>query len=100
MHNRSYSIEKLGDTVGTLATGKGRIKERLADSFAHSFALVDPYAFPDELKTMILEVKKDLTSISPVGDEGHVRATLNRMDEDRAVQIANIILGIYYSVLR
>lgn len=100
MPDKSYAREKLGDTVDTLATGKGRIKERLADSYGHSLALVDPNALPDETKTMLLKVREELTSIPAVGDEGSVRATLNRMDEDRAVQIVNIILDIYYSVLR
>lgn len=100
MPNISYSIEKLGDTVNTLATGKGRIKERLVYSYARSLALVDPNALPNDLKTMFLKVKEDLTSTPAVADEGSVRATVNMMDEDKAVEIAGIILGIYFSVLR
>lgn len=99
MHNLSYSVEKLGDTVGTLVTGKGRIKERLVDSYAHSLALVDPNALPDHLKTMLLDVMDELTNTPPVADEGSVSATLNKMDEDKAVEIADKILGIYFALL-
>lgn len=100
MHDKLYAREKLGDTVDTLATGKGRIKERLEAAYVWSLIHVDPNALPDEARTMLLEVREELTRVPAVGDEGSVRATLSKMDEDRAVELVKIILDIYYRVLR
>ena len=99
MIDKLYAIEKLGDTIDSLAVGKGRIKERLLAAYIRSLLLVDVKALPEEAQDMLLQVKAELTSVKPVGDDGSVKATLDTMSEDQAVELAKKILGIYYRTI-
>jgi len=99
MINKLYAIEKLGDTIDSLAVGKGRIKERLLAAYIRSLIHVDVKALPEEAQDMLLQVKAELTRVKPIGDEGSVKATLDTMSEDQAVELVNKILGIYYRTI-
>jgi hypothetical protein len=73
-----YVLEKLGEAVYELATGAGRIQERLyqAAIFIHR---IRPEDFVDEeMRRVFTEIKNDLTFDEPQGSEGRLIGTLRK----------------------
>jgi hypothetical protein len=93
-----YAKEKSTDAVDSLATGAGRVQERL--SLAADFLIrLRPDDFPEgELRRKFIGIWDDLTFDQPTGDEGNIPATLNRTDDEDARAIARRILSLYSAI--
>jgi hypothetical protein len=90
-----YALEKLNDAVHALATGIGRVQERLMEAagYLHS---VRPDEIPDdELRRILKGVKDDLTFDTPTGSEGRIISTLLKTPDADASVIADRILNLY-----
>jgi hypothetical protein len=95
-----YAHEKLMQAVDALATGAGRVQERL-----HNAAIVlvrlQPNDFPEgELRRTFIGVLDDLTFEQATGDEGHIAATLRLTNDEDARAIAGRILHLYFETSR
>ena len=86
-----YVLEKLEQAMDCLETHPGRIQERLEEAY-NFLVLAQPNELSDpKLRDMLAEIKNDLTSDTPVGSEGRLRATLGNMDDEAARTIAERI---------
>ena len=90
--------EKLSKAVRTLALGRGPIKERLTAACRK----IHPTApWHDSLPLdLALRVKAfgERTSLDLAGAEGAIAATVDRMSEDEAVEVAEEILYLEYAI--
>jgi CRISPR/Cas system CSM-associated protein Csm2 small subunit len=90
-----YALEKLSEAVYVLATGAGRIQDRLYES-APFLVRAAPENIPDEkLRRMLTEILDDLTKKQPKHREGRVGATLRRMKIEKATAIARRIVELH-----
>ena len=95
-----YTDETLTDAVAALASGAGRIQERLHDA-ALSLIRLRPDDFPDgDLRRTFVGVLDDLTYSEGEGSEGEGRlsATLRNTDDEDARAIAKRILRLHYAL--
>jgi hypothetical protein len=77
-----HALEKLADAVDALATGSGRVRDRLFEASTY-LTRVRPEDIPDEdlRRTFIGVMEDDLSYAQPLGDEGPRAAmTLGRAD--------------------
>ncbi len=76
-----YAFEKLSEAVYELATGAGRVQERLFEAAIY-FIQIRPVDIPDEdLRRMLVAIKDDLAFEEPKGKEGRIAATLQKTDD-------------------
>jgi hypothetical protein len=99
MADRFYALEKLTDAVDALATGAGRVQERLGHAAIH-LVRVRPEDIPDEnLRRVFAGVMDDLSYAQAQGDdEGNIRATMRLTDDEDARAIARRIVDLYHEV--
>ena len=66
-----HALEKLADAVDALATGSGRVRDRLFEASTY-LTRVRPEDIPDEdlRRTFIGVMEDDLSYAQPQGDEG------------------------------
>lgn len=92
-----YAVEKLSDAIYSLATGTGRIQERL-EGAAEVLLRLKPDDFPDEeLRRTFNGITDDLTYEQPQGEEGRIAATLRVTSDEDARAIAKRILALYHA---
>jgi hypothetical protein len=91
-----YALEKLADAVAALATGSGRVRDRLFEASTYLIR-VRPEDIPDEdlRRTFIGVMDDDLSYAQPLGDEGRILATLRLTNDDDARAIARRILDLH-----
>ena len=89
-----YPNEKFSNAVDSMAVSSQPIQRRIADAFVFNLIMLKPEELPEEIRTKFIEVKKQLTSVQPVGDEGSIYATTQQMDTDTAVDIARAIVSM------
>src|ERR1017187_9232952 len=71
-----YAFEKLNEAVYELATGAGRVQERLVEAAIYIIR-IRPVDIPDEdLRRMFVAIKDDLSFDEPKGKEGRIATTL------------------------
>jgi hypothetical protein len=86
-----YAIEKLHSAVHTLATGHGRIRDRLFDAFLEIAAVSDD-DIPQPLRPLWREIRGGLTcKPAKRPGEGAINATLRGMRKEKAEQTASRI---------
>ena len=97
MADAFYALEKLADALYALATGSGRVQERLGDA-AIFLIRVRPEDISDEnLRRIFIGVMDDLSyAQAQRGDEGNIRATMRLTDDEDARSIARRILELYH----
>ena len=89
-----YALEKLSEAVHVLATGEGRVEERLSEA-ADCLIGIRPEDLPDEeLRPVFVGIKDDLTKYK---EHELVDAPQTESDED-AGAIAGRILDLYLRV--
>lgn len=99
----SYAKEKIGSAVDILATGKGRVKERIWEAFMQFHPLQET-DFPDDLKPKWNELYSKLTAEEPTYDSkgdvtrGSVQNTLDELSEDDCVEIAELIVSLDFDI--
>ena len=73
-----HALEKLADAVDALATGSGRVRDRLFEASTY-LTRVRPEDIPDEdlRRTFIGVMEDDLSYAQPQGDEGRTRHAEN-----------------------
>jgi hypothetical protein len=91
----TYVLEKLIQAVDTLATGAGRVQERLAEAFMH-FHPARPEDIPyEDLRRIFAGIKDDLTFEATQSGTGSLHATMKITSDEDARIIARRILDLY-----
>jgi hypothetical protein len=86
-------VEKLCEAVGALATGRGRVQERLSEAAAH-LALIGRDELPsDELRPMLVAIMDALAS-------AQLLDPLENLDDEEAVELARRILALHQDLER
>jgi hypothetical protein len=94
-----YAQEKLMVAVGVLATGTGRLQERLADAALSALIRLKPDDFPEgDLRRKFSGIIDDLTYAPAQGEEGRIAATLKLTNDDDAREIAKRIVSLYHAI--
>jgi hypothetical protein len=95
-----YAWEKLMQAVDSLATGTGRLQERLADAALFLIRL-KPDDIPEgDLRRTFLGVMDDLTYTPPQGEEGSIAASLKITNDEDARAIAKRIVALFHGIER
>jgi hypothetical protein len=91
-----HALEKLADAVDALATGTGRVRDRLFEASTY-LTRVRPEDIPDEdlRRTFIGVMEDDLSYAQPQGDEGRILATLRITNDEEARSVARRILDLH-----
>ena len=91
-----HALEKLADAVDALATGAGRVRDRLFEASTY-LTRVRPEDIPDEdlRRTFIGVMEDDLSYAQPQGDEGRILATLRITNDEEARCVARRILDLH-----
>jgi hypothetical protein len=90
-----YAFEKLSEAVYELATGAGRVQERLVKAAIYLIR-IRPVDIPDdELRRMLVAIKDEPAFDEPKGKEGRIAATLQKTDDADASEIARRILELH-----
>ncbi len=98
----NYAIEKFTNAVDVLATGRGRIKERVYSAcLAISTIRPEENLPPGRLRADYEWIQKKITRWPAEREgEGSIRAALRRMRVGTAVKVAERIFHIYHEVMR
>ena len=92
MTNWHSNLEHLSDAMLRLATEPGRIKERLLAAATRGLAFVDRDSLPEPPRGRFEEIYEELTRYE--GPDGSLSASIERLSEARAVEIARVIVDI------
>jgi hypothetical protein len=93
----NYVQEKFSKAVRALAVGRGRINERLGDACIEVSIVWPSDSVPEGLRPDVKELMERVTKIQD-GEKGAIRATIDEMDEDEAVELAELILALEYQL--
>jgi hypothetical protein len=95
-----YASEKLMQAIDSLATGTGRLQERLADAALFLIRL-QPDDIPEgDLRRTFLGVMDELTFAQAQGEEGSIAASLKITDDEDARAIAKRIVALFLGIER
>ena len=92
----SHANEKFTQAVHALATGRGRINERLSDAFGHHLAHIRPHHHlpPGDLRDEFMRLLDIITTRDFEPHEGAFLASVRSLSEDEAVMIADRIVQL------
>jgi hypothetical protein len=88
-----HTLNKLSEAVDALATGSGRIQERVLEAALILFQ-IGADKMPEDLRRDLVRIIDDLIREDPNGTEGRSTATLGTIDDEHARVIARRILGL------
>ena len=92
---QNYTWEKFYLALLTLATGSSSLHSRLVDAYTSSLIRLTPEDLPVDMRDEFVQLCHRLTSEQPVGSEGSVWATVEKMDEIEVKRIAEQIVSLY-----
>jgi predicted transcriptional regulator len=90
-----YGWEKFFKAVDLLASSPSPLPERLRDAFIYNLIHVREENVPSEVWPRLCEIRKQLTRVSPKGNEGSVEATIKKMSIDEVHRIASEIFSLH-----
>jgi hypothetical protein len=95
-----YALEKLMQAVDALATGSGRVQERLANAAIHLVPVRPEDISDEDLRRAFIGVMDDLSYAQVEGDEGRILATMKITSDEDARAIACRIVDLYHALDR
>ena len=92
-----YMWEKFMTAVIGMAQSPKSIQLRIADAYSGSLMNLEPDRFVGESswRWKFEEISRQLTSGTPVGDEGTIQASVASMSDEEATKIAREIVSLY-----
>jgi hypothetical protein len=93
-----YERQKLGQGVHSLAVGTGSIQERVINAYVAMHTIFSHGMKKPERQERLDQIYEKLTAHEPDGDEGSVRATVSRMTNDEASELAGEIADLYSGI--
>jgi hypothetical protein len=95
----STTWEQLEGAAVSLARA-GSIKDRLTDAFRNHLALIDAEELPDPLRAQYRACHEALTRERPQPGEDAVRATVRKMSNSEADEVASGVVRLYGAFAR
>lgn len=86
--------------VRLLATGEDEIKHRLLIAYTQKFQYIFPEHVPEELRSLVVSVRRRLSKSPTYAQQSVVEAALYRMRRKTASKIAEDICEIHLSLSR
>ena len=80
--------------------GSGTIKDRLADAYRNHLALVNPEELPAALRAEFRACHDALTRERPLRGEDAVRATVRKMSNQEADEVAHTVVRLFAAMAR
>lgn len=93
-HRLTYANEKFQQAVYQLAVGAGPIKERVQFAYLYVLRAWPFEGLSEELAGRALALHDALAKVDAEGDEGKLAATLARMSDDEAGNVAREIYDL------
>ena len=92
-----YMWEKFMAAVLGMAESPGSIQHRIADAYSSQLMRLEPDRFVGEpnWRWRFEDISRELTSGTPVGDEGTIQASVASMSDEEATKIAREIVSLY-----
>ena len=91
----SYRGEKFALAIEMLASGSGRIQERLMNAVAHNSLLDLGRKFQDDLSEQYLCLKNELCKI-----EDSLEATIEKMSSEKASELTGKIVSLFCEICK
>lgn len=92
----SYGWEKFRAALEGMAANPGSLQQRIGDAYVYSLIRIrSDEDLPVELRPSFEELKARLTRENAVGDEGDVAATVAKMSDAEAEELAHTIVRIH-----
>ena len=95
----STTWEQLEGAALSLARS-GSIKDRLADAYRNHLALVNPDELPEPLRAEFCACQEALTRERPLRGEDAVRATVRKMSNQEADELACSVVRLFAAMVR
>ena len=95
----STTCEQLEGAALTLARS-GTIKDRLTDAYRNHLSLVSADELPEELREELRACQEALTHERPLRGEDAVRATVRKMSNQEAEEIACSVMRLFAAMVR
>jgi hypothetical protein len=94
----SYAYEKFLVAIDALATGRGRIQERLQDALVYLLIRDLSKDLPESMRERFVEIETEATSVNPTGDEGSIAASIRTLSEERCAAIARELFEMFHEL--
>jgi hypothetical protein len=94
--SRNYAREKFGSAVEAMASSPASIQDRLEDAYLTFHPVQVKDLKEGEEQDLFQDIYDSLTREEAVGDEGRVKATLNKMSDEEASRIASQIVALNF----
>lgn len=95
-HKYDHARERFEQAIRALATLDGPLQGKRLESAALALIDLHPEEFPSELRDAFLSIDRDLTKHAAENEgEGSIKATLRKMSNDEASDIARRMADVY-----
>lgn len=95
----SYHEEKFALAIEMLACETGSIQERLFNAVVYNnFVMLEGYFPKDNLREVFRDLMNELTKEEPLGNEGSLKATIEKMSSEKASELARKIVDMYWKI--
>lgn len=92
-------VERFGCALSVLA-GHGDIKKRLIQAFEENLNDIDQQTLPSPVKGQFRNLRRRMTSVTPLPGEGPICASVRKMSVFEADECARMVVGMYGELLR
>jgi hypothetical protein len=96
----NYLDEKLTDAVRTLATGTGRIQQRLRDAYVYNLVMLNETDFPKTMRRDFQLLSEAVSRVEGDPMEGAVAASTREMKDEEAAEWARLIVSLQVRISR
>lgn len=93
-----YACEKFGTALRFMASSPANIKDRIHSAYLE-INLVKLEDLPQDSRNEYEDLMGKLTSVTAIGDEGKLRASLDAMSEEEATELAKVIVDLHDNVI-
>jgi len=94
----TYANEKFLQALDILVLSTHTLQQRLGDAVVYQLIHIDSKNLPDSIKEQFIEFMNGMTSETAQGNEGKIAATVSKMSDDKAIDLARIFMNIYHQL--
>jgi hypothetical protein len=100
MNANDYNFEKISMAVRILATSTDSLRRRLEHAYYALSTVREHELQRSEQRRMLSEIRETITAVDGKDENGKVQASLGRMSDDAARELARKFLDLFTSILR
>ena len=93
----AYAYEKAKSAVHLMVAGSEPVQGRVARAFTHELSMIqaDREELTEEERELLEEIRAELTTATPVADEGTVATTTTQMSDDDVARVARQMIAFF-----